>query len=226
MPGKRMRKRRRPPLRFPKLSHRQMLAGLFLVAMVCTAVYGVHIVSMLRDLSGEIAVSDAKDAAIDTVNEAMLLMMTRGNYDYDYFVDLGTGKDGQVASLNANMSRINAFSAALLDYVGQLDRKNIQVAIPLGNLMGSSLLLGRGPEIVIHMIMLTSPHIQFRSELTAAGINQTEHRLLLDVVVDIDVLVPWGAVSTQAVTEVLIAQTVIVGRVPNLYVNTTDTITE
>ena len=84
------------------------------------------------------------------------------------------------------------------------------------------MLLGRGPEAEIQMIMLTSPHIAFRSELSAAGINQTEHRLLLDVVVDIDVLVPWGSVQTQATTEVLIAQTVIVGRVPNLYMNTTE----
>ena len=152
----------------------------------------------------------------------MLIMMTRGTYDYDYFVDIGTGPEGQVVSLNANMSRINAFSAALLEYTGQLDRKNIQVEIPLGNLTGSSLLLGKGPDVVVHMIMLTSPHVQFRCELDAAGINQTEHRLLLDVIVDIDVLVPWGNLSTQAVTEVLIAQTVIVGSVPNLYVNTTE----
>ena len=191
------------------------------LALMCMFLL-IRVYLLLRDLSGNMALSDAKDAAVDTVNEAMLLMMSRGTYDYDYFVDIGVGEDGQVVSLNANMSRINAFSAALLDYVGQLDRKNIRVEIPLGNLTGSSLLLGRGPEITIQMIMLTSPHIKFRSELDAAGINQTEHRLLLDVVVDIDVLVPWGSVSTQATTEVLIAQTVIVGRVPNLFVNTTE----
>ena len=202
---------------------RKDLLGLLAAVFILIVFVGtLHIGGVLRELSGQMALSDAKDTAIDTVNEAMLLMMSRGNYDYDYFVDLGVSADGQVTSLNANMSRINAFSAALLDYVGQLDRKNIVVSIPLGNLTGSSLLLGRGPEIEIQMIMLTSPHVAFRSELSAAGINQTEHRLLLDVVVDIDVLVPWGSVDTQATTEVLIAQTVIVGRVPNLYVNSTE----
>ncbi|MBP3654737.1 MAG: sporulation protein YunB [Oscillospiraceae bacterium] len=198
----------------------QILALIAVLASMLVFVF--QVTSVLSKLSGEMAISDAKDAAIDTVNEAVIIMMTRGAYDYDYFVDIGTGTDGEVVSLNANMARINSFSSALLDYVGQLDRKNIQVEIPLGNLTGSSLLLGRGPDVVVNMIMLTSPHIEFRSELSAAGINQTEHRLLLDVVVDIDVLVPWGSVSTQAVTEVLIAQTVIVGRVPNLYVNTTE----
>lgn len=204
-------------------SNGKWLYGTIIAVFVLIVLIGtLHIGKVLRELSGQMALSDAKDAAVDTVNEAVLLMMSRGNYDYDYFVDLGVSSDGQVTSLNANMSRINAFSAALLDYVGQLDRKNICVSIPVGNLTGSSLLLGRGPEIEIHMIMLTSPHIQFRSELSAAGINQTEHRLLLDVVVDIDVLVPWGSVGTQVTTEVLIAQTVIVGRVPNLYVNSTE----
>ena len=203
-------------------SKKRLCGYMFLVCVLVVFLGILRVSSVLRELSGQMALSDAKDTAIDTVNEAMLLMMSRGNYDYDYFVDLGVSVDGQVTSLNANMSRINAFSAALLDYVGQLDRKNLRVSIPLGNLSGSSLLLGRGPEVEIQMIMLTSPHIEFRSELSAAGINQTEHRLLLDVVLDIDVLVPWGSVKTQAATEVLIAQTVIVGRVPNLYMNTTE----
>lgn len=222
MPRKRFGRRCPAVIRLPHISKASLIKAGFFVVAISIGLYVLYASAVLRDISGEMALSDAKDTAIDTVNEAMILMMTRGNYDYDYFVDLGVGTDGQVTSLNANMSRINAFSAALLDYVGQLDRKNIQAAIPLGNLTGSSLLLGRGPEVVIQMIMLTSPHIQFRSELSAAGINQTEHRLLLDVVVDIDLLVPWGTVSTQAVTEVLIAQTVIVGRVPNLYMNTTE----
>ena len=204
------------------VSRKRIYSAFAAVSIIASLIGILHIGGVLRDLSGQMVLSDAKDTAIDTVNEAVLLMMSRGSYDYDYFVDLGVSSDGQVTSLNANMSRINAFSAALLDYVGQLDRKNVRVSIPLGNLTGSSLLLGRGPEIEIQMIMLTSPRIEFHSELSAAGINQTEHRLLLNVVVDIDVLVPWGSVETQATTEVLIAQTVIVGRVPNLYVNSTE----
>ena len=72
------------------------------------------------------------------------------------------------------------------------------------------------------MIMLTSAHVEFESQRRAAGINQNEHRLVLEMVVDIDVLVPWGRVSSQVVREVIIAETVIVGNVPNMYVNTTE----
>ncbi len=216
------RKRRRNNLRINWPTKGQLIQCIAMVIAFAFVIAILRLGVLLKDLSGEMALNDAKDTAVNTVNEAVILMMTRGNYDYDYFVDLCTGSDGQVTSLNANMSRINAFSSALLNYVSQLDRKKLDIHIPLGNLTGSSLLLGRGPDVVVHMIMLTSPHIEFRSALDAAGINQTEHRLFLDVVVDIDVLVPWGTISTQAVTQVLIAQTVIVGRVPNLYVNTTE----
>ena len=57
------------------------------------------------------------------------------------------------------------------------------------------------------------------TRIVTAGINQTKHQITLKVMVDIDVLVPWGSESTQVITEVLIADTVIVGQVPDTYLN-------
>ena len=57
------------------------------------------------------------------------------------------------------------------------------------------------------------------NELVAAGINQTKHQLLLEIVVDVDVLLPWEILSTRVVTEVLVSETVIIGAVPDTYVN-------
>ena len=61
--------------------------------------------------------------------------------------------------------------------------------------------------------------LYFKNEISAAGINQTKHEMKLDVVVDIDVVLPWRTVSTQVVTEILIAETVIVGEVPQTYLD-------
>ena len=144
------------------------------------------------------------------------------DYGYDYFFTQDKDQAGNIVSLDTNMSRVNAFSSQLLYEVAKLDREAIPIHIPMGNLAGSSLLLSKGPNLEIEMIMLTSAHIEFQSQMQAAGINQTEHRLVLRVVVDIDVLVPWGRISSQVVREVIIAETVIVGNVPNMYVNTTE----
>lgn len=91
--------------------------------------------------------------------------------------------------------------------------------IPFGNLTGLNILMGRGPEVPVRIIYLTSSKVDFRNELTAAGINQTKQQLDLEVTVNIDVLVPWDTESSSVVTEVLIADTVIVGQVPQTYVN-------
>lgn len=218
-------RRTRPRLlvvRFPKIPKKFYYKLLIALILIGLGSFGIQLVVYLRELSGAMAVSDAEDLVVDSVNKAVIQMMSDGDYDYDYFVSLGKNEQGDVVSLDANMSRINAFSAELLYHVGKLDQDTIEVHIPIGNLLGSSLLLGKGPDVVIDMIMLTSSHVEFRSELASAGINQTEHRLLLNVIVDIDVLVPWGRLTTQIITEVIIAETVIVGNVPNMYVNTTE----
>lgn len=223
MPVKHRRTRpRRFVIRFPKIQKRFFLKLLLLLLLLGAVFFGVRLNTYLRELSEAMALSDSEDMVVSAVNDAVIDMMAKGDYDYDYFVSLGKNEQGNVVSLDANMSRVNAFSAELLSQVAELSQETIEVHIPVGNLVGSSLLLGKGPDIVVHMIMLTSAHVEFRSELATAGINQTEHRLLLNVVVDIDVLVPWGRASTQTVTEVIIAETVIVGNVPNMYVNTTE----
>ena len=84
---------------------------------------------------------------------------------------------------------------------------------------GSSLLLGRGPDIPVDITMLSSSRVDFKNELVSAGINQTKHQMKLDVVIDIDVIMPWRTVSTQVVSEILIAETVIVGQVPQTYLD-------
>ena len=67
--------------------------------------------------------------------------------------------------------------------------------------------------------MLTSSHGEFRNNILTAGINQTKHQISLLVIVDIDVLIPWGTESTQVCTEVLISDTVLLGQVPQTSLN-------
>ena len=82
-----------------------------------------------------------------------------------------------------------------------------------------SLLMGRGPGIPVEILVLTSSHGEFKNDIVTAGINQTKHQISLLVIVDIDVLIPWGTESTQVCTEVLISDTVLLGQVPQTFLN-------
>lgn len=165
-------------------------------------------------------ISDATDLMTLCINDTISRKFAEEDYDYDYFVDLDYGSDGTVNAVRANMARINALSSELLsDIVHAADGGELSLSIPIGNVLGSSLLLGKGPEIPVDITMLSSSHVDFQNELSDAGINQTKHQIKLEVVIDIDVIMPWQTVSTQVVSEILIAETVILGDVPDTYFN-------
>ena len=172
----------------------------------------------MEELSTQIAVSDASDAVTARVNRAIGELMEERDYSGDYFVVLEKNDRGEVTAISSNMARINALSAELLDrVVGVTENHALTVEIPAGNLSGVSLLMGKGPKVPVEIIVLTSSRVEFANSLVTAGINQTKHQINLEIIVDIDILIPWGTESTQVVTEVLIADTIVVGQVPETY---------
>ena len=212
--------RRHPrPAPEPKPRHRRRRATALLILL---ALAGFLLAGMLylKRISSQIAVSDACDIMTMEVNAAITQVLEEGDYDADWFVRFEKNEAGEVTAISSNMTHVNALSATLLDRViGLTGNRNITVSIPAGNLTGLSLLMGRGPGIPVEIMVLTSSHVEFRNNIVTAGINQTKHQIILLVIVDIDVLVPWGTESAQVCTELLIADTVVVGQVPETYLN-------
>ncbi|MBQ3702442.1 MAG: sporulation protein YunB [Oscillospiraceae bacterium] len=174
----------------------------------------------LNHISCRIAVSDACDIVTAQVNAVIAQMMAEENDNGENFVRLERNEAGEVTAVSSNMSHINALSAEILHRViDATENRTLEVSVPLGNLTGVSLLMGRGPGVPVEIIMLTSSHVEFQNNVVTAGINQTKHQINLEVVVDIDVLIPWDTESAQVVTEVLIADVVVVGKVPETYLN-------
>jgi len=189
-----------------------LLAILFLLVVTASV--------FLKDISSEIAVSDASDIVTVSINNAVSEVLASGDYTGDYFVDFEKDANGDVAAISSNMAKINALSAQILEkVVGSTEKNTITVKIPSGNLTGISLLMGRGPKVPVKIIVLTSSRVEFNNNIITAGINQTKHQINLEVIVDLEILVPWGSETSQVVSEVLIADTVIVGEVPSTYLN-------
>lgn len=204
----------------------QMGRGLRLVlkALIVLAMLSVALVPpslYLRDVASQMALSDAIDCVTLAINEAIHQEMSQGTYDYGYFVNLERDASGKVTAVTSNMARINMLSSKLLqDVVSSADGGEMEIHVPLGNMIGTNLLHGRGPDVPVKIIMLTSSSADFRNDISSAGINQIRHQIVLEVMVDIDVLIPWETLSTRVVSEVLVAETVIVGSVPYMYFET------
>lgn len=174
----------------------------------------------LRNLSSRIAVSDAADVVTARINSVVARIMAEEEYPADSFVQMEKDGEGRVTAVSCNMARINALSARVLEeIVDATEGHDLTVSVPLGNLTGLSLLMGRGPAVPVKIVVLTSSRVEFQNSIVTAGINQTKHQIALVATVDIDVLVPWATESAQVSSEVLIADTVIVGQVPQSYWN-------
>ncbi|MBR5342560.1 MAG: sporulation protein YunB [Oscillospiraceae bacterium] len=208
---------RRRVRRKPASAAGRRSAFLLLIAVlafiVCSSVY-------FRTISTQIAVSDASDLVTIRINSAISEALRDGAYNADSFVSFEKNAGGEVSAISCNMSEINALSAEILEkVVGTTDNYTATVEIPLGNLTGLSLLMGRGPKVPVEIVTLTSSRVEFTNNIVTAGINQTKHQITLLIRVDIDILIPWGSVGTQVVSEVLIADTVVVGQVPGTYLD-------
>ena len=196
--------------------HSLNISLLLTLAALCLFFSGAAM--FLKNISCQIAVSDASDIVTVQINNAISEIMAEGDYGGDYFVTFEKNGSGEVSAISSNMARINALSAEILDkVVGATENRTLTVRIPAGNLTGISLLMGRGPDVPVQIIVLTSSRVEFNNSIVTAGINQTKHQINLEVSVDIDILIPWGTESTQVVSEVMIADTVIVGKVPETY---------
>ena len=190
----------------------------FLLLLAVLLLFAALAGLFLQDLSSQIAVSDARDIVTAEVNRVVAEALREGDYGSDYFVSFEKNELGEVTALSCNMAHINVLSAQILDQViGRTENRVLTIAIPSGNLTGVSLLMGRGPDVPVQIIMLTSSRVEFGNNVLTAGINQTKHQINLRVIVDIDVLVPWGTESTQVTTDVLIADTMVIGQVPETY---------
>lgn len=210
---------------FPRKITPQQTTVLLLLALTGALIaFLIPAVRYFRTLTGAMAVSNASDLITQTVSNIVENEMRLLGPDGGKFVSFEKDGDGQISAIVTDTSRVNILSAKLLNAIVEAsDRGDLDLSIPFGNLLGISVFLGRGPTVPVKITMLTSSRVDFRNVLTDAGINQTKHQLLLEVCVDADVLLPWEIRSTQIVTEVLVAETIIVGRVPQTYFYTGET---
>ena len=209
------RRHARPPKE--EKNGRKVVAPLLLLLLAALC-FLISALIYLKTISCQIAVSDASDIMILQVNKAISQVLQEGAYQAEDFVELEKNNSGEVAAVRSNMAQINALSTILLErVVGLTENRTITVSIPAGNLTGISLLMGRGPGIPVEIMVLTSSHVEFRNNILTAGINQTKQQTSLLVIVDTDLLVPWGTESPQLCTEVLISDTVLLGQVPQTF---------
>ena len=178
--------------------------------------------SRYRDVIRELAQTQVKNATSDLTNDAIAKQIDDGVVQYDRIVYFEKDLDGQITALKTNIGEVNRLKTDILYIINDeiLALDNSDIGIPIGSLFLPELLSGRGPVIPVHILSIRNSDAAFHSNFTQAGINQTLHQVTMQVSIDVAVLVLGEATSFTMVTEVVIAETVIVGDVPNTFLQT------
>ena len=175
-----------------------------------------------RDLIRELAETQVKNATSDLTNDAIAKQIEDGVVQYDRIVYFEKDLDGRITALKTNIGEVNRLKTDILNIINDeiLALDNSDIGIPIGSLFLPELLSGRGPVIPVHILSIRNSDAVFHSNFTQAGINQTLHQVTMQVSIDVAVLVLGETTSFTMVTEVVIAETVIVGDVPNTFLQT------
>ena len=163
-----------------------------------------------------------QNATSDLINDAIAKQIDTGNIQYDRIVYFEKDLNGKITALKTNIGEVNRLKTATLNLINDeilaLDASDL--GIPLGSLFLPEFLSGRGPTIPVQIISIRNSDATFESNFTQAGINQTLHQLTMSVGVDVSVLVLGETTSFTITSQVVVAETVIVGDVPDTFLQT------
>lgn len=193
---------------------------IFLLLLIILAILFAALRSKYRLTIRDLAQTSVINATSDLTNDAIAEQIENGSIQYDRIVYFEKDLNGRITALKTNIGEVNHLKTDILNIINgkilALDAADI--GIPIGSLFLPELFSGKGPAIPVHILAIRNSEASFTSHFCQAGINQTLHQLIMEVNVDAAVLV-LGETSTFSVSsQVVVAETVIVGEVPSTFI--------
>lgn len=175
-----------------------------------------------NDAIRALAQTQVTNTTSDLINDAIDRQIEDGTIQYDRMVYFEKDLDGRITALKTNMSEVNRLKTNILNLINDeiLALSTDDLGVPLGNLFLPEFLSGRGPEIPVQILSIRNSDASFSSNFTQAGINQTLQQINMQVSVDVTVLVLGQTNSFTVTSQVIVAETIIVGDVPDTYFQT------
>lgn len=218
----------RPRIRLPKiffsnggdksLKRKQKIAKIFIIMVIAFSTVKI-VLDAISPIFNALCEDKAKSiATIISNNEATNVMK---DHTYDELFIIEKDNDGNITMIKSNVIPINEIisdvAVKIQNSINERGKENIKIAI--GSFTGSKLLSGRGPGVPIKISSIGNVETDLRSEFSAQGINQTLHRVYLQVDCEVSILTPYNTISEKVSNQVLLIENVIVGRIPNSYYN-------
>ena len=204
----------KPVSRKRKLKRRVIFAVVALIFIAIIIIIHKNVTNVLKS----IAEASMRSITTVAVNDAVYYTLS-DKLRYEDLVSIERGEDGSIQGISSNSFQINriARDTAYMSQENLSSMSESGVEVPLGALTGVSAWAGFGPKLHLKIIPISNVACSFVSKFEEAGINQTKHSIYLEIVADISIIMPKGTSNFASLTEVLVAESVIVGTVPDTF---------
>lgn len=177
------------------------------IIIVCTEI-------RIKPIAENICMRQAKSVTQETVDYTVRTIVENNNAE---FIRLAKNDNGTISAIETDTSNINTFKAVVSESISKALEQNSEtvVSVPLGSVSNINLFASRGVNVKMKIIPSRSVSTSVRSEIVSVGINQTCHRILLDVNTEISVIMPVSTQTVNITETYIIAETVIIGEIPD-----------
>lgn len=197
---------------------RDRMKKIYFITVVFFAI--LFIIDMrLRPIIKEAIANKAQVMSTHAINDAVLQELDDSNIKYLDLVTIEKSDNGRIIALTTNSQLINRLKAKISVAIqNKLSESDVnKIKMPISSLLGSEFFSGWGPFIPLKISISGSVITEFTSDFCDAGINQTKHQIYINIHTMIGALVPGYTATTNVDTNMTVAETIIVGDVPNVY---------
>ena len=191
------------------------IIAIFIIAVLTS----ICIIKSLNPIINQLCTDEAKRIATIISNDQATEVMNK--YQYEDFITITKDNNENIIMLQANTNTINSIASDIPVKILNkfVENSNTKIDIYLGSILGLKIFSGSGPKIHARIANVGNVETNLKSEFSSQGINQTLHRIYLEISANVSILTPYDVISTNIVNQVLVAESIIVGNVPNSYYN-------
>ena len=197
---------------------RAILIALPLLLILAFIVY-FRYTPYVREAARVRVVNAASDWLVDAINAEL----HSGRIDFSHMTYLEKDVNGNITAVRTNTAEMNCLKSEIMELLGdempELDAQAL--GVPIGSILLPDYFAGQGVRLPVRVVALSSSDASFQTTFESAGINQSVQRVVLNVRITLTVLSPAGTQEIDVDSDVIVAETIVVGTVPNSYVNLT-----
>ena len=173
----------------------------------------------------EISKIMAKTQTLNIINEKSMEILNE-DFKYDEMIKIQKDNEGNINLIQADTVKLNYVAAKLANECNASleDMKENTLEVPLGWTTSRSVFYRLGPNIKMHVEPIGNITTSYESKFESAGINQTRHKIYLNITAQIRLKLPLADQETTVTTQVPVSDTIIVGKIPNMTLGTTNTV--